>query len=154
MLNSFYGHFNINELSIIFFIAMKSNSLFSGRNAFWIFLIFFNMSLYADLHNHTTCSDGDYTPEQLVDKAKELGLKVLGITDHDTLAGLKTAVNHAKQIGGIDVFTGVEVSLRFLRRDINFIGTLHYLIYIPVELLDDKEFTEMAEEILAFSCFI
>ena len=48
------------------------------------------MSLYfiADLHNHTTASDGEYTPAELVNKARDLGLEAVGVTDHDTLAGL------------------------------------------------------------------
>lgn len=106
--------------------------------------------LVADLHNHTTFSDGDYTPEELVDKAKALGLKVVGVTDHDTLGGLKRAIAHAKAIGGIEVFPGVEISLRFLRKDIGFVGTLHYLVYMPEELLDDSEFVEMTNELFEY----
>jgi len=38
--------------------------------------------IFADLHNHTTASDGDFTPDQMVEQAKALGIKAIGITDH------------------------------------------------------------------------
>ncbi|MFH1760037.1 MAG: PHP domain-containing protein [bacterium] len=74
-----------------------------------------------DLHTHTKASDGFLTPEELVVLAKERGLKVLGITDHDTVAGLDRAVNTAvkeKQV----LIPGVEISI-----DYNTKGTLHIL---------------------------
>lgn len=43
----------------------------------------------ADLHTHTVNSDGTYTVEELVKKASEKGLKVLAVTDHDTIDGLR-----------------------------------------------------------------
>ena len=42
----------------------------------------------ADLHTHTTASDGTLSPRQLVALAGELGLGAVAITDHDTVAGL------------------------------------------------------------------
>jgi hypothetical protein len=101
------------------------------------------MTLYfvADLHNHTTASDGEYTPSELVYKARDLGLKAVGVTDHDTLAGLDEALAAGKE-AGIFVMPGVEVSLRFRRS--YFTGTLHYLLYIPRDLLQDEDFRQMA----------
>jgi predicted metal-dependent phosphoesterase TrpH len=106
------------------------------------------MSLYfvADLHNHTTASDGEYTPTELVNKAHDLGLEAIGVTDHDTLAGLDEALAAGKSVG-ILVIPGVEVSLRFRRP--YFIGTLHYLLYIPRDLLQDEDFRQMAAEIFS-----
>ena len=106
------------------------------------------MSLYfvADLHNHTTASDGEYTPTELVNKARDLGLEAIGVTDHDTLAGLDEALAAGKSVG-ILVIPGVEVSLRFRRP--YFIGTLHYLLYIPRDLLQDEDFRQMAMEIFS-----
>ena len=100
----------------------------------------------ADLHNHTTASDGEYTPTELVDKAAELGLRAVGVTDHDTLNGLDEALA-AGRAAGIRVVPGVEVSLRFKRP--YFTGTLHYLLYIPYGLLDDAEFRRQAEAIFS-----
>ncbi len=102
------------------------------------------MDFVADLHNHTIASDGEYTPAELVGRAKELGLTAVGVTDHDTLEGLDEALA-AGQEEGILVVPGVEVSLRFRRPF--FVGTLHYLLYIPRDLLDDTEFRAMARSI-------
>lgn len=99
------------------------------------------MTFIADLHNHTTASDGEYTPTELVQAAHDIGLQAIGVTDHDTLNGLDEAMAAGEQIG-MRVVPGVEVSLRF-RRDY-FVGTLHYLLYIPYHLLQDHDFREMA----------
>lgn len=106
------------------------------------------MSLHfvADLHNHTTASDGEYSPTELVQQAKALGLTAVGVTDHDTLNGLDEALKAGAKVG-IHVVPGVEVSLRF-RRDY-FVGTLHYLLYIPYGLLNDDEFCTMAQNIFS-----
>lgn len=100
----------------------------------------------ADLHNHTTASDGEYSPTELVRLAKELGLTAVGVTDHDTINGLDEALAAGAE-AGIQVVPGVEVSLRFRRP--YFVGTLHYLLYIPYELLSDAEFRQMAEGIFS-----
>ena len=100
----------------------------------------------ADLHNHTTASDGEYSPTELVKTAKEMGINTIGVTDHDTLNGLDEALAAGAE-AGVKVVPGVEVSLRFRRH--NFVGTLHYLLYIPYELLDDAEFREMATGIFS-----
>ena len=44
-----------------------------------------------DLHTHTTASDGQYTPAELVTLAKAQSLSVLAVTDHDTIAGVAEA---------------------------------------------------------------
>jgi len=98
----------------------------------------------ADLHNHTIASDGEYTPTELVVEARDLGLTAVGVTDHDTLEGLDEALA-AGEAAGILVVPGVEVSLRFRRP--YFVGTLHYLLYIPLDLLADDEFRQMAMNI-------
>ncbi|HID53769.1 MAG TPA: PHP domain-containing protein [Anaerolineae bacterium] len=104
------------------------------------------MNFVADLHNHTTASDGEYTPTELVRKAKELGLTAVGVTDHDTLNGLDEALAAGEELG-VRVVPGVEVSLRFRRE--YFTGTLHYLLYIPYALLADDRFRRMALNIFS-----
>lgn len=100
----------------------------------------------ADLHNHTTASDGEYTPTELVRAGQALGLQAIGVTDHDTLHGLAEAMAAGADVG-LRVVPGVEVSLRFRRP--YFTGTLHYLLYIPEPLLADADFQEMAPAILS-----
>ena len=104
------------------------------------------MTFVADLHNHTTASDGEHSPTELVQAAFDMGLGAVGVTDHDTLNGLDEALAVGEKLG-IRVVPGVEVSLRF-RRDY-FVGTLHYLLYIPYDLLQDDAFRQMAMEIFS-----
>lgn len=67
--------------------------------------------MIADLHTHSTASDGQYTPSELVKLAKDRGIEVMALTDHDTIDG----VNEAKRVGdslGIQVIRGIELSAK------------------------------------------
>jgi predicted metal-dependent phosphoesterase TrpH len=100
----------------------------------------------ADLHNHSTASDGEYAPAELVSRALELGIKTIGLTDHDTIAGLDEFVE-AGQMQGMQTVTGVEVSLRFTRS--YFTGSLHLLLYFAKAMLDNEEFRNDISNVLA-----
>lgn len=63
----------------------------------------------ADLHCHTTCSDGTYTPSELIALAIEKGLKGLAITDHDNVNAYAEAIPLAKAAGLI-LGSGIEFS--------------------------------------------
>lgn len=65
-----------------------------------------------DLHVHTTASDGTYTPSEVVDLAKKIGLTAVAITDHDTVNGLDEAKDQAQKIG-IEFIDGIEISADF-----------------------------------------
>lgn len=76
-----------------------------------------------DLHTHTNFSDGSYSPEELVSAAKKIGLHYLGITDHDTVDGIR----HLYENGlypdrGINIIPGVELSANHPDRDIHIVG--------------------------------
>ena len=45
------------------------------------------MKMYANLHTHSTHSDGKFTPTQLVEIAKQEGYNAIALTDHDTVTG-------------------------------------------------------------------
>ena len=67
----------------------------------------------AELHCHTTASDGVISPEALVEIAERLGLDVLAVTDHDTIDGALRARDHALATGArVDVIVGMEVTTR------------------------------------------
>lgn len=68
------------------------------------------MNKYIDLHAHSTCSDGSMTPTEVVKLAKEKGLAAIALTDHDTVYGLKEAIEAGKKYG-IQVITGIEFSV-------------------------------------------
>lgn len=75
----------------------------------------------ADLHNHTTASDGTLSPAELVRRAKAAGLHFVGVTDHDTTAGLAEAAE-AAGIEGIGVVPGVELSTDATGREVHILG--------------------------------
>ena len=63
----------------------------------------------ADLHCHTTSSDGTTSPEEIVKMAVELGLSGLSITDHDTVDAYSSAVPLAQKLG-LELISGAEFS--------------------------------------------
>lgn len=76
---------------------------------------------FADLHTHTHASDGTEAPARNVQLAKEAGLSAVAITDHDTIAGLREAMEEgARQ--GIVVVPGVEISTVAGVEDIHVLG--------------------------------
>jgi predicted metal-dependent phosphoesterase TrpH len=84
-----------------------------------------------DLHIHTTFSDGDMAPEQVVAEAKNLGLAGIAITDHDEVDGVEVATESAGD-SGFRVVPGVELSTSDGKSDIHILG---YLIDIRNEEL-------------------
>lgn len=63
----------------------------------------------ADLHLHSTASDGLLSPAQLMQTAQEAGLQVVGLTDHETLGGLDEAAQAAHRLG-LTLIPGVEIN--------------------------------------------
>ncbi|MHC4871034.1 MAG: PHP domain-containing protein [Planctomycetota bacterium] len=76
-----------------------------------------------DLHTHTNFSDGILTPEELVEEAIWKGLSAIGITDHDSLAGIERAQN-AGEKSGIEVIPGVELSCELEGVEVHILGYL------------------------------
>ena len=65
------------------------------------------MNLYANLHLHSTHSDGKYTPEELVKMAYDEGYRALSITDHDTITANEEGRYYAEKLGMEYIF-GIE----------------------------------------------
>lgn len=63
----------------------------------------------ADLHTHSTASDGQYTPAELAKLVKKRGIQVWALTDHDNLDGLDEAAAAGETLG-LRVVQGVELS--------------------------------------------
>ena len=76
-----------------------------------------------DLHTHSTHSDGTYSPEELINLAKKIGLKGLALTDHDTISGLKEAFEYANQVN-LPFLCGIEISIKYEKN-----GHFHLLGY-------------------------
>jgi len=77
--------------------------------------------LNADLHCHSTVSDGTLSPEQLAQRAKGNGVALWALTDHDEVAGQHRAAAAARA-AGIDYLAGVEISVSFGGHTIHIVG--------------------------------
>lgn len=64
-----------------------------------------------DLHIHTTCSDGQYSPAETMRMAHEAGITVVSVSDHDTVSGIAEARDAAEQYG-MTFFSGIEISVQ------------------------------------------
>ncbi|MFZ5472032.1 MAG: PHP domain-containing protein [Myxococcota bacterium] len=74
-----------------------------------------------DLHSHTTASDGQYAPHELVALAAQAGVTVLAVTDHDTVAGLG-ACQSAAAARGLRLVNGIELSAFINDREVHILG--------------------------------
>jgi predicted metal-dependent phosphoesterase TrpH len=74
-----------------------------------------------DLHSHTTASDGEHSPEALLALARAAGVRVLAVTDHDTVSGLRRA-RAAADAEGLGFVPGIEVSATAGGREVHILG--------------------------------
>jgi predicted metal-dependent phosphoesterase TrpH len=77
--------------------------------------------LRADLHTHSTASDGSTAPADLIRQAFERGLSILALTDHDTTLGIPEAVEAGERLG-VRVIPGIELSTDVERGEIHLLG--------------------------------
>jgi len=87
----------------------------------------------ADLHMHTTFSDGVHSPLELLKKAREAGLSTIAITDHDHVGALDEAAEYGSQIG-ITVVPGLELSITLHERDFHVLA--YFFDHTHSRLLD------------------
>ncbi len=80
------------------------------------------MTVLADLHLHTTASDGRLAPRQLVDLAARRGLRVIAITDHDNTDGLEEAFQTATSYPDLTIIPGIELSTDIPGSEIHVLG--------------------------------
>ena len=90
-----------------------------------------------DMHTHTNYSDGQLSPQELIQLAVDKNIGVLAITDHDTLEGIKTVDRSDKVIvdSGIRIINGIELSAKVTKGRMHILG---YNIDINNELLNKK----------------
>lgn len=74
-----------------------------------------------DTHIHTKASDGKWRPSEVVKQAKNRGLEVIAITDHDTTFGLDEALKTAKEIG-LQVIPGIEIDAVYNQDNVKVSG--------------------------------
>ncbi len=95
-----------------------------------------------DLHLHTTCSDGHYSPQALVGLAAEAGMKAIAIADHDNVDGIDIAIKAGAE-SGIEIISAVELSSQWQDyQDIHLLGYGfdHHHAELTRQLADFREF--------------
>jgi predicted metal-dependent phosphoesterase TrpH len=95
-----------------------------------------------DLHSHTNESDGTLSPAELIAEAARVGVRVLGITDHDTFAGYEQAVGPARD-ASIDLICGIELSTKLYGQSVHLLG------YFPNAGTGLSEFREWVRDLQA-----
>ena len=91
------------------------------------------MERRADLHTHTTYSDGVLTPYELITKAKAVGVGILGITDHDSVSGLEEAAEIGKEFD-VEIVPGLELSASTKDAEVHILG--YFIDYHRNSLLE------------------
>lgn len=93
-----------------------------------------------DLHSHTLYSDGQLTPEELIDRAHNMQVDVLAITDHDTVDGIEEAITYQQQqTREMKIVAGVEISTSWHNFDIHILG-------LDVDCKDETFLQRLAEQ--------
>jgi predicted metal-dependent phosphoesterase TrpH len=75
----------------------------------------------ADLHCHTSASDGSLTPEGIIEHAAKRGLRAIAVTDHDTIDGWTNAGEAAKRLG-ILFIKGIEINTDWESKEVHILG--------------------------------
>lgn len=97
------------------------------------------MKKIIDLHIHTTCSDGELTPKEVIDVAINNRVSVISITDHDTIGAYKKELFDYAKDNNIRIIPGVEISTKSDKCGIHVLG---YNID-----LNNKEFQNKLEKL-------
>ena len=74
-----------------------------------------------DLHSHTNLSDGFHSTEVLMHKAKDAGIEILSITDHDSVNAIEEATRIGREVG-IEIIPGVEISSDLRGIEVHILG--------------------------------
>ena len=107
------------------------------------------MKEFCDLHVHSTCSDGTWTPTQLVREAEALGLGAVALCDHNTVAGLPEFLEAARG-SGVRAVPGIEFSTDYRDGELHilalFVAPEHYgtIMERVQEMMQRKEQSNLA----------
>jgi predicted metal-dependent phosphoesterase TrpH len=91
----------------------------------------------ADLHIHSTASDGRLTPAEVVQEAARRGLKFMALTDHDTVEGIAPAKAAVQSFPGLRLIPGVEISTDLPQGEAHVLG--YFIDYTGKELVETLE---------------
>jgi len=93
---------------------------------------------WVDLHVHSTASDGSLSPLKIIERAKEIGLRAVAITDHDTIEGSAEALGYPP-LPSLEILSGIEISAHVPS------GTMHILGYLL--RLDDSSLRQTLKRV-------
>ena len=80
------------------------------------------MTSRADFHTHSNCSDGALTPAALVDLAVSRGVRIMALTDHDSVEGIAEALQAASRYPNFTLIPGVEMSTDIPGSEVHVLG--------------------------------
>lgn len=86
-----------------------------------------------ELHCHSTASDGELSPREMVERALALGLTTMALTDHDTVAGISELVEAARETS-LHIVPGVELSCHYEGKEVHLLG--YYFEYRDPDFLE------------------
>ena len=94
-----------------------------------------------DMHTHSTYSDGELTPEELIKEAIKHNIGIMAITDHNSIEGIKTIDRNSQYIqeSGIKIINGVELSAKVDKGQMHILG---YDFDINNEYLNEQLFLQ------------
>ncbi|WP_234121497.1 PHP domain-containing protein [Clostridium hydrogenum] len=92
-----------------------------------------------DFHMHTNASDGKYSPKELISLAKEKGIDILAITDHDTTDNLGDAIETGLDLN-VKVIPGIELSTLHNKESIHILG------YFKDDSFKNKNFQDFLKD--------
>ncbi|MCK5451484.1 MAG: PHP domain-containing protein [Candidatus Omnitrophica bacterium] len=106
---------------------------------------------FADLHIHTDYSDGLFSPKTVVQRALELKLGAIAITDHDNIAGVQRAIEAARGTD-LEIIPGIEISAADGDKEIHILG--YFIDHTNIDLVESlgemrRERIKRMERILA-----
>ncbi|GAB6167549.1 PHP domain-containing protein [Clostridium carnis] len=93
-----------------------------------------------DFHIHTICSDGAYTPTEIVIMARESKLDIISITDHNTTIGIDEAIKAGEWLG-VKVIPGIELSTSFYGKKAHILG------YFTTDIYKNNDFSRLLKYI-------
>lgn len=79
------------------------------------------LDLNADLHSHSTVSDGWHAPAEVVARAARNGVELYALTDHDSVGGIDAAMEAARALG-LSFVAGVEISVSLFDQTVHIVG--------------------------------
>lgn len=98
----------------------------------------------ADLHIHSTASDGKLSPKEIVELAVKKGLEVISITDHDSVAGIPEAIEAAHSFSHLKLVPAVEMAADITDGELHILG--YFIDFSHPQLLKALEYQRHSRE--------